>query len=88
MYELRIEKEKLHRMMSAKEADLEEDWEWVKEKYSPRNLINELLCKVYSTSGIVRKVMIGFETIKSLFSGGRKHHQSRCRCGCGCDCED
>lgn len=81
MDELRVEKEKLHRLIRMKEEHLEQDWEWLKEKYSPRNLINELICKTYQSSGIIRKVMLGFGTIKSFLCGEKSHH-SRCRCGC------
>lgn len=73
MYELSKEKHNLHRQMRVKERELEQDWEWLKEKCSPRNMIKELMGKVYCSSGIARKIMIGFGTMKSLFHGGKSH---------------
>lgn len=80
MYELHKEKHKLHKQIRMKEEELEQDWEWLKEKCSPRNMVRELMNRAYCASGTARKMMVGFNSIRSLFGGGRAH-----RSGCGCE---
>ena len=85
MHELCKEQEKLHRRICAKEVDIAQDVEWLREEYSPSNMMQQLMGRLCSTSGMVKKLMIGFGTVRSLFGGSKQ----RCECGCvECTCSD
>lgn len=71
MADLRKERLKLRKMMRANDADLQDDWEEVRYRLSPSNLANELMSRVYCSSGLIRNVVAGARTVIGMIRGRR-----------------
>lgn len=62
MADVQNERIKLSKMMKANQADLAQDWDEIGYWLSPSNLIDELMCKVYASSSLIRNVVAGVRT--------------------------
>ena len=69
MEQLRNERKKLHKMMRANDADLQDDWDEVRYWLSPANLADELMGRVYASSGLVRNIVAGVRTAIGMIRG-------------------
>ena len=69
MEQIRTERAKLHKMMRANAADLGDDWDEVRYWLTPANLADELMSRVYLSSGLVRNVVAGVRTVIGMIRG-------------------